>query len=161
MNGKQKPIELYQAIATLVDYDPSTGHFTRRRTGKKAGCRNPYGYIQIGGKGTTVLAHRLAWVIMHGELPIEIDHINRVRDDNRLENLRNVTHAENLNNQPSRRKRYKTNRSNHGVTYNRHTDRWMVVVAFHAEADAIAAREAMQGVLDAQAINEPANLHKS
>lgn len=47
-----------------------------------------------------LLVHRLVWETFNGEIPqgYEIDHINGVRDDNRLENLRCVTHAENINN---------------------------------------------------------------
>jgi hypothetical protein len=44
-------------------------------------------------------AARLAWLYVHGEWPKnQIDHINRLRDDNRLVNLRDVTHTENCNN---------------------------------------------------------------
>jgi hypothetical protein len=44
-------------------------------------------------------AARLAWLYVHGEWPKnQIDHINRVRDDDRLVNLRDVTRTENQNN---------------------------------------------------------------
>lgn len=44
-------------------------------------------------------AHRAAWAIHYGAWPNgEIDHINRVRADNRIENLRVVTHIENCRN---------------------------------------------------------------
>ena len=45
------------------------------------------------------LAHRIAWLIYYGEWPKnEIDHINQDPTDNRIENLRDVTHAENHKN---------------------------------------------------------------
>lgn len=44
-------------------------------------------------------AHRLAWFIHHGRWPAEeIDHINMVRDDNRLANLREASHNDNQHN---------------------------------------------------------------
>ena len=47
-----------------------------------------------------VLVHRLVYETFVGEVPqgYELDHINTIRDDNRLENLRLVTHKDNMNN---------------------------------------------------------------
>lgn len=44
--------------------------------------------------------HRVIWYYFNGEIPegTEIDHINGIKDDNRLENLRCVSHSENMNN---------------------------------------------------------------
>lgn len=70
--------------------------------GDKAGTpKGNNGYCRIQYKGSTYLVHRLVW-IWHGnklEEGMEIDHINRVRADNRIENLRQVTRTENLANQ--------------------------------------------------------------
>lgn len=49
--------------------------------------------------GVNYLAHRVAWAISHDEWPGVIDHINGVRNDNRLANLRAVTVSQNLRNQ--------------------------------------------------------------
>ena len=60
------------------------------------------GYVQLRTKySTTTKFHRLIWETFVGEIPegYEIDHINTVRDDNRLENLRCVTPKENSNNE--------------------------------------------------------------
>jgi len=61
------------------------------------------GYLKVGVKKPTrkkISAHRLVYETFNGEIPqgYEIDHINTIRDDNRLENLRCVTHKENSNN---------------------------------------------------------------
>ena len=46
------------------------------------------------------LAHRVIWAITYGEWPLNhIDHINGIRDDNRIENLRDVSRSENQKNQ--------------------------------------------------------------
>lgn len=47
-----------------------------------------YAQIRIGGFSVTSTLHRFIWLLEKGETPIEIDHINGARDDNRIENLR-------------------------------------------------------------------------
>lgn len=94
-------------LKELLDYHPGTGVFTWRinrggtaKTGSVAGCvlGDEYLQIQIDGKG--YYAHRLAWLYVHGEFPPDqLDHINRVRADNRIANLRPATNAENNQNQ--------------------------------------------------------------
>jgi hypothetical protein len=70
--------------------------------GNKAGTtKGNNGYCRIQYKGSSYLVHRLIWV-WHGNVldpQKEIDHINRKRDDNRIENLRQTIKAENLANQ--------------------------------------------------------------
>ena len=76
-------------------YDLETGLVTRR--GKPVGTLRPDGYLQVSwGRSRYKLLARLAWRIVHGVWPEgQIDHINGIRADNRLVNLRAVTHQEN------------------------------------------------------------------
>ena len=79
-----------------------------RYSGKKAGCVNPNGYLllslTVNGKKRRFWAHRVIWLLIYGHLPKdEIDHINGVRSDNRLENLRDVTRDENRKNHKIRK----------------------------------------------------------
>jgi hypothetical protein len=61
--------------------------------GKLAGCLEPGGYWVIQHNGRRLYAHRLIWILHHGNISagLEIDHINRLKSDNRIENLRLVT----------------------------------------------------------------------
>lgn len=69
------------------------------KSGAVAGSMNPKGYIYITIDSTRFIAHRLAWLIIHGEWPPhEIDHINRDPSDNRIANLRLATRTENCQN---------------------------------------------------------------
>lgn len=86
-----------------LHYDPETGIFTwlipKRnsvKTGSIAGTKDRYGYIQIQLQHKRYGAHRLAWLYVHGRFPdSQIDHINRVKADNKICNLREVTHQQN------------------------------------------------------------------
>lgn len=121
-------MELHSA-EKAYSYDPETGHFIRKQDaghhggiGDVAGCRNSLGYILVTVDGKQVLGHRLAWLMAHGELPaLEIDHRNGDPADNRLCNLRQVTHQQNMIN----RKLHSNNTSGFkGVSVHKQSGRW-------------------------------------
>ena len=90
-------------IENELNYDPSTGAFTwktpKRGRRQKLGSICTKGYLQISVDGKKYMAHRLAWYLTYNRWPTEIDHINRVKLDNRISNLREVSHKENCLNQ--------------------------------------------------------------
>src|SRR5512135_183213 len=82
----------------LISYDCDTGLITwkvsrgKAKSGDIAGYVNGEGYICIKIKGKMYLAHRLAWLMNYGEWPNGIiDHIDHNKQNNSLENLRDVS----------------------------------------------------------------------
>ena len=103
-------------VRDLLDYNPETGHFTwlkkphkkatAIKVGDRAGTTDTDAIVNIFIDGNGYKAHRLVWFWMYGEWPASIiDHINGIRSDNRLDNLRQGTRS--LNNQNKLRSRGK------------------------------------------------------
>jgi hypothetical protein len=94
------------------------------RGGAVAGYLSTHdGYSRIMVDGTNHLAHRLVWLFHHGYFPEKcLDHINRDRADNRIENLREASHSCNLRNTGNRR----NNTSGiKGVSWNAARGQWL------------------------------------
>jgi hypothetical protein len=93
-----------------LHYNPRTGVFTWRdgqHAGKIAGSIKDNGYRYIGLPRRKYKASRLAYLMCFGEWPANmIDHRNRIRDDDRLHNLRDATCAENNTNVDRRKIRF-------------------------------------------------------
>ena len=94
-----------ERLKELLYYDEKTGVFTRKTTvgrylaGSVSGAKQNKGYIQITVDGANYLSHRLAWLYVYGNFPInQIDHINRIKIDNRIKNLRDVDASTNHHN---------------------------------------------------------------
>lgn len=97
-------------LLDLMDYNSDEGTFTWRRRGRPffdnrfAGTpalnvQNRDGYLCGAIGGRQYLAHRVAWATYYGEWPDgQMDHINGIRNDNRIANLRVVTAFENQKN---------------------------------------------------------------
>lgn len=85
-----------ERLKELLQYDPDTGIFYRKtsttnrvKAGDIAGTLRKDNYVRIMVDGRLYLAHRLVWLYVYGELPkVPIDHINTIKSDNRISNLR-------------------------------------------------------------------------
>jgi len=94
----------HDRLLERIKYDPLTGAFTwlthqkSTEIGKEAGCIDNCGYRKIAVDRHPYMGHRLAWFYVHKEWPEVIDHINGVRNDNRLCNLRNTDMRGNMQN---------------------------------------------------------------
>ena len=115
-----------------LDYEGMPNNWRARFAGKEAftSIMN-IGYSHGSVDGRLYLAHRVAYAIHHGEWPtMGVDHINGVRNDNRINNLRVVSQQDNLRNSSM-----KTNNTSGvtGVSWYKPTGRWLarVCVGYH------------------------------
>jgi hypothetical protein len=133
-------------LRELLEYDRETGIFIwkvclspRAPIGSVAGRLTTNRYNQIGIKGKRYLAHRLAWLYVYGEWPKKsLDHINRIKTDNRIDNLRDVHHSQNVANS----RRFKGGIMQHKSSFYARvgTNGSVYLGKFESKEDAIAAR---------------------
>lgn len=77
------------------------------KAGDVAGTKTSNGYVRVNVDGKIYLAHRLIFCMHNGYFPKEIDHVNRIKHDNRIENLKEVCRVQNARNKSI----YKTNKT--------------------------------------------------
>ena len=115
-----------------LHYNPDSGVFIWRifkngcvQRGDIAGTLNNE-YIRIKIDSKNYSAHRLAWLYMYGEFPKKcIDHINRIKDDNRISNLRDVSLSINQRN----RRLNKNNKAGYrGIYFNKKISKWIAQI---------------------------------
>lgn len=93
-------------LKELLSYDPLTGEFTNIKSGKGrkpigsvVGSTSNTGYVTSMIDGRNYQHHRLAWLYVHGYFPPEdIDHVDGIRTNNRLANLRLASRWQNCQN---------------------------------------------------------------
>lgn len=118
-----------ERLRELLDYNPTTGDLTwkvhksiRVRAGDKITGRNHSGHLRVGIDCKRYLAHRIAWFHYYEKWPLNrLDHIDHNPSNNRLSNLREATHAQNLWNRGA--PRHNTSGFK-GVSYVTHCKKW-------------------------------------
>lgn len=160
-------------VRALVEYDPETGilywlprgsemfkqsgcggadgnaqRWNARYLGKKVGNINQTtGYIEVRIHRRKYGVHRIAWACHHGVWPEEIDHVNGVRTDNRLANLRAVSHSQNSKN----RALPKNNASGRiGVRWHKAARKWVAEIRLGGEQRHLGLFESLEEASEAR-----------
>jgi hypothetical protein len=129
---KPKELPPVELLREWLHYDPELGQLTwrknraRKNAGKLATSRASTGYLQVKFENKNYQAHRIAWAIYYGKDPgnFVIDHKNRTRDDNRIDNLRIASTADNCYNVAR-----KDNISGFlGVVWNKRLKKWAATI---------------------------------
>lgn len=119
----------------LLHYVPETGELIWRVTksakavvGTVAGSVNAKGHINLQIDGRMYAAHQVVFIMHHGWLPVEIDHADRDKTNNRIGNLRPATSSQNKGNIGLLR----TNSSGYkGVSQNSRSGKWHAQIKVH------------------------------
>lgn len=126
-----------EILKELLIYDKNSGAFVwkkKRRgvpVGKKLGCDNGFGYLRITVLGRSYYAHRLAWMYEHGVWPSTVDHINGIKSDNRIANLRSCSQLE--NNQNTHGPQRNSNSKVLGVSWHKKAKKWQAYICTYKE----------------------------
>lgn len=127
-----------EELRKVLNYDPATGVFiwlarlsNRAKIGAEAGTIGSEGYRTITVHGSRHYAHRLAWAWVHGSFPTDlVDHKNKNRLDNSIDNLRPATRKQNAENSGIR----SHNTSGFkGVTWSKDRCKWVAQINHNGE----------------------------
>ena len=120
-----------EKLKEILDYNPDTGLFIWKvnsaknvKSGHIAGNLKDTGYIRIKINKKMYLAHHLAFLYVYGNFPKDIiDHIDSDRANNKISNLRECSHQQNMKNL----RLYSNNSSGHkNVSWVKSRNRWIV-----------------------------------
>jgi hypothetical protein len=109
--------ELYRKIKKSANAMPN----------QKAGSLQKTGYYAICINYKRQYSHRIIFMMHHGYMPEYVDHIDGNRKNNKIENLRDATHSENMCNQKLR----SDNKSGlKGINWHKAANKWRAFIAF-------------------------------
>lgn len=109
-----------------IRWKKPTAHWIK--VGDRAGNIHKYGYRHVQLFNIKYRLHRLVFFYHHGYFPIEVDHINGVRDDNRIENLRAATKYQN---QQNVKKHIATTSKYIGVGWHKRDKKWYAKIGIN------------------------------
>ena len=129
-----KPLPSQKELQALFEYSPTTGLFIYKikpsqniKIGSIAGSINKNGYRLIQVNKESYRASRLVWMYVHGEDPgnLTVDHIDRNKANDAIDNLRLATKQQQLFNRSGW-----NSTGIRGVRYNQKTDTYSAVISF-------------------------------
>jgi len=134
-------------IHSMFEYDLETGHLLKN--GRRVGTPHSLGYLKVKIRRRTYFVHRLVFLYCHGRWPVQVDHINRNKSDNRIENLRECDYSQSSGN---RGKCVNNTSGFKGVHYQRSVGLWRAQVAYrvigHFKSALEAARAYDKGAIE-------------
>jgi hypothetical protein len=141
MNAKPHGDLVADDVRQILRYDATTGIFMwlvatgpRAKIGTVAGFKKK-GYWSIQIHGRSYLAHRLAWLYVHGEWPDgELDHADNDKKNNAIANLRHASRRQNSCNQ---RKRRNNTSGYKGVSWHRPNRKWIAQICSNGKKKTI------------------------
>ena len=115
---KKRPRHHYSNNGT---YQAFINNYAGKKAGRESKGRYPPTYRRVVLKTYSFMVHRIIWKMVYDEWPDQIDHINGDGLDNRLKNLRSVTHGENCKN----KRMMSTNKTGiNGVSLDKKSGKW-------------------------------------
>lgn len=158
--SKQLPPQSY--LKQIFEYCPKTGQLfwcvSRKgvSVGRAIKSMTNEGYCRVRVDGTVYYLHRIIWKLVHGTEPKQIDHINGDRSDNRIENLRSISHSHNAKNQ----KKHKRNTSGVTGVYKTKYGTWCARITVNGQHYGLGTYDNMAAAVNArQAAERQHNFH--
>lgn len=155
------------AVREVLNYNPDTGLFSWKndhgyrgmwKAGTRAGYLTKQGYIKIRVEKKNYFAHRLAWLLTYDKWPDGLlDHIDRVKTNNRIANLREACPLRNSHNTilPNA----KSTSGIRGVYFNKNLQKWQANISSNRKRMHLGLfktkEEAQQAYLRAKMIYHP------
>ena len=118
-----------QISRKLKCYKDENGKYIKDENYKLIDTNNHKGYKTITINGKSYLQHRILYEKYHNiklEIYQQIDHINQIKSDNRIENLRIVTHQQNLQN---RGKNITNTTGYKNIYWNKPAKKWQIQIS--------------------------------
>jgi len=159
---KRKPFSTNTALTAervreLVDYNSNTGDMQWKILTNPASRQGVFvpstsGYISVSIDGITYQAHRIAWLYTYGEFPeLELDHKDRDKGNNAIDNLREVPHHVNMQNIPGN---YKNTSGITGVGYSSRDKKWRARISVNQKELSLGYYETFDEACEARQLAE-------
>jgi hypothetical protein len=152
-------------LKEVADYNPDTGIFIRKirtsmntKVGDKLGSLNNNGYMYAMIDYETFSIHHLSWFYVYGVMPMHcIDHINGIKTDNRISNLRDIPFINNMQNE--RKARVNSTSGYLGVRWRKDRSKWVATLRVNGKAKRLGSfdnkEDAYQCYLEAKRLYHP------